>query len=86
MSDAKASRDRLLDTQDVATKIGSEHAATVRVYLKRTRKRVADGLPVRPQDLPLPDETVRRSPAWRESTIDRWMANRPGRGHRPTEP
>ncbi|MFD5881054.1 hypothetical protein [Streptomyces yangpuensis] len=86
MSDATASTDPLLDTEGVAERIGVEQAATVRVYLKRTRKRIADGLPVRPQDLPLPDETIRRSPAWHASTIDRWMASRPGRGHRPTEP
>ncbi|MGP3950979.1 hypothetical protein [Streptomyces sp. 7N604] len=74
-----------LDTEAVAAKIGVT-SETVRVYLKRTRRRIADGLPVRPQDLPLPDEQFRRSPAWLESTIDSWISNRPGRGHRPVEP
>ncbi|MFF4409850.1 hypothetical protein [Streptomyces sp. NPDC001404] len=86
MSDAAASADRMLDTEAVAQKIGVKQSATVRVYLKRTRRRVMDGLPVRPQDLPLPDQQIGRSPAWLESTIDRWIVNRPGRGHRPTEP
>ncbi|WP_435058465.1 hypothetical protein [Streptomyces sp. bgisy060] len=74
-----------LDTEAVAEKIGVT-AETVRIYLKRTRKRIADGLVVRPQDLPLPDAQFRRSPAWREATIDAWVANRPGRGHRPSVP
>ncbi|MFZ3475305.1 hypothetical protein ACODT3_42635 [Streptomyces sp. 4.24] len=87
MSDATAGADPLLHTEHVAAKIGVGGGPdTVRAYLKRTRRRVADGLPVRPQDFPLPDEMVRRSPAWRESTIDRWISNRPGRGHRPSEP
>ncbi|GAA1111801.1 hypothetical protein GCM10009577_37980 [Streptomyces javensis] len=71
----------LLDTEAVAAKIGVT-SETVRMYLKRTRKRIADGLPVRPQDLPLPDEQIRRSPAWFESTIDAWISSRPGRGRR----
>ncbi|MCF1592497.1 MULTISPECIES: MarR family transcriptional regulator [Streptomyces] len=73
----------LLDTEAVAAKIGVT-SETVRMYLKRTRKRIADGLTVRPQDLPLPDEQFNRSPAWLQSTIDAWIANRPGRGRRPS--
>ncbi|MEU3399361.1 MarR family transcriptional regulator [Streptomyces filamentosus] len=76
----------MLDTEGVAAKIGVKDGATVRVYLKRTRARAAKGLPVRSQDLPLPDQQVGRSPAWHESTIDRWIASRPGRGRRPAEP
>ncbi|MFF3730970.1 hypothetical protein ACFYXM_11760 [Streptomyces sp. NPDC002476] len=74
-----------LDTDAVAERIGVA-AETVRVYLKRTRKRIADGRPVRPQDLPLPDKQFGRSPAWRETTIDTWISSRPGRGHRPSVP
>lgn len=73
-----------LDTAAVAAKIGVT-SETVRIYLKRTRKRIADGLPLRPQDLPLPDEQFRRSPAWLEATIDAWIAARPGRGRRPSD-
>lgn len=92
MSDAEASTEDaagagpLLDTEGVAAKIGAKGSATVRVYLKRTRARVKQGLPVRAQDLPLPDQQVGRSPAWYEATIDRWIASRPGRGRRPAEP
>jgi predicted DNA-binding transcriptional regulator AlpA len=76
--------DPYLDTEQVGQRIGVS-AATIRLYLKRTRKRISDNLPVRPQDLPLPDETFRRSPVWRESTVTRWIASRPGRGRRPAE-
>ncbi|MHB9861945.1 hypothetical protein [Streptomyces sp. YIM S03343] len=76
--------DPYLDTAQVGEKIGVL-PETVRLYLKRTRKRIADGLPVRPQDLPLPDTQFRRSPVWRESVIAAWIANRPGRGRRPAD-
>lgn len=75
--------DPLLDTEKVGQKIGVT-PDTVRLYLKRTRRRVNDNLPVRPQDLPLPDAYARRSPLWLESTIDTWIPNRPGRGRRST--
>jgi predicted DNA-binding transcriptional regulator AlpA len=76
--------DPYLDTAQVGEKIGVT-PETVRLYLKRTRRRISDGLVVRPQDFPLPDKQARRSPTWRESTIDAWLVNRPGRGRRPTE-
>ncbi|MEW2179067.1 hypothetical protein AB0890_22385 [Streptomyces sp. NPDC005406] len=71
--------ERLLDTGAVA-EIAGITAATVRLYLKRTRRRVTDELRVRPADFPLPDDQFGRSPAWRESTIRTWLAVRPGRG------
>ncbi|MFE9854674.1 hypothetical protein [Streptomyces sp. NPDC005780] len=71
--------ERLLDTGGVA-EIAGITAATVRLYLKRTRRRVADELRLRPADFPLPDDQFGRSPAWRESTIRAWLAVRPGRG------
>lgn len=74
--------ERLLDTGGVA-EIAGITAATVRLYLKRTRRRVTDELRLRPADFPLPDDQFGRSPAWRESTIRAWLAVRPGRG-RPT--
>jgi hypothetical protein len=70
-----------MGTSDVADRINVT-AATIRVYLKRSRKRVADGLPLRPQDLPLPDITIGQSPAWRTSTIETWVPARPGPGRR----
>lgn len=71
--------DPYLDTNAVADLIGVT-AASVRLYLRRSRKRLAEGEGLRPQDLPLPDLMVNRSPAWRRSTIDVWRASRPGRG------
>lgn len=73
---------RLLDTGGVA-EIAGIAAATVRLLLKRTRRRVTDELQFRPPDFPLPDDQFGRSPAWRESTIRTWLAVRPGRA-RPT--
>ena len=77
--------DQYLDTNAVAGLIDVT-AASVRLYLRRSRRRLADGLELRPQDLPLPDMTVNRSPAWRLSTIDTWRASRPGRGRTIGEP
>lgn len=76
--------DPLLDTAAVAAflKLG---APTVRIYLKRTRARAAEDLPVRDQDFPLPDEIFGRSPVWRKSTILAWLGSRPGSGRRPAE-
>ncbi|MFD7705640.1 helix-turn-helix transcriptional regulator [Streptomyces sp. NPDC059786] len=76
--------DPYLDTDTVAEQVGLA-VDTVRVYLKRSRKRVKDGSELRPQDFPLPDMTVSRSPAWRQSTIDAWKGNRVGRGRPKTE-
>lgn len=81
---AQQDDDPFLDTEQVAQRIGVA-PQSVRLYLKRTRKRVTDGRPLRPADFPLPDLTVRRSPAWRASTIDTWRAHRPGRGRRTPE-
>jgi hypothetical protein len=58
-------------------------AASIREYLKRSRRRLRDGQPLRPQDLPLPDITINRSPAWRKSTIEAWQAHRTGPGRPP---
>jgi predicted DNA-binding transcriptional regulator AlpA len=72
------------DTEQVGQLIGVS-SATVRLYLKRTRRRITDGKPVRKQDFPLPDDMFGRSPVWRESTILTWVGNRPGRGRRGPE-
>lgn len=73
--------EQLLDTAAVAARVGLG-VQTIRIYLKRTRALVAEDLPVRPQDFPLPDRVIGRSPAWFPSTIDRWLASRPGSGRR----
>jgi predicted DNA-binding transcriptional regulator AlpA len=76
--------EKLLDTTAVAAlvKVG---VPTIRVYLKRTRARIAEGLPIRDQDFPLPDETFGQSPTWKPATIQTWLAARPGSGRRPAE-
>lgn len=71
--------DPYLDTEKVSEHVGLP-VDTIRIYLKRSRKRVADGGELRPQDLPLPDMTIGRSPAWRQSTISSWNVSRVGRG------
>lgn len=72
--------DPYLDTEGVASRagVGTE---SIRIYLKRTRRRVSEERELRPQDLPLPDITIGRSPAWRQSTIESWLSRRtrPGR-------
>lgn len=72
--------DAYLDTEAVAKQVGVT-TGSLRVYLKRSRRRLAEGHELRLQDLPLPDRTFGRSPAWRQSTITAWIANRtpPGR-------
>lgn len=79
-----AEDDPILDTDAIAELAGGIATESVRMYLKRSRIRVRDGLPLRPHDLPLPDLQVGRSPAWRTSTVHRWLAARP-RGGRMTE-
>lgn len=58
--------DDLLDTGDVAALVGVK-PATIRQYAHRG-------------DMPKPDRIIGRSPAWRRSTIQRWLDTRPGQG------
>lgn len=73
-------QDAYLDTE-AAAKLAGVTTDSLRVYLKRSRRRLNEGHELRPQDLPLPDQTFGRSPAWRQSTIAAWIAHRtsPGR-------
>ena len=73
--------EKLLDTTAVAALVGVG-VPTIRVYLKRTRARATEGLPIRDQDFPLPDETFGQSPTWKPSTIQAWLSARPGSGRR----
>lgn len=78
--------DPLLDPAGVKELLGVAKVETVYLYLKRTRARIKQGLPVRPQDMPLPDILFGdRQPAWHRSTITAWMGRRPGRGRRGAE-
>ena len=76
--------DPYLDTEAVAEAVGVT-IETVRVYLKRSRRRLSEGRDLRPQDLPLPDVVIGRSPAWRTSTITNWSAHRVGPGRPATQ-
>ena len=81
-----ADDDPYMDAEQVAAKVGIT-PGSVRMYLKRSRRRLTEGLELRPQDLPLPDITVSRSPAWLTSTVETWIEARPGRGrHRSAGP
>lgn len=51
----------------------------LRRYLSMARSNRESG-DFRKADLPEPDITIGRSPAWRQSTIDKWLASRPGKG------
>lgn len=73
--------DPLLDTAAVADLVNLP-VTTIRIYLKRTRARIADGQLVRPHDFPVQDDTFGRSPVWNRSTIEAWLAARPGPGRR----
>jgi len=76
-----ANDEKLLDYAGVAKLTGLE-VGTIRVYRKRTRLRETKKLPIRDEDFPVPDKTFGQSPTWKPSTIERWLANRPGRGRR----
>lgn len=69
---------KLLDLADLAEKTGLAYE-TVRSYHNHAEARRREGNP-KPGDLPPPDQRFGRSPAWLETTIDMWRANRPGRG------
>jgi hypothetical protein len=51
----------------------------LRKYLSIARAKRGAGEATR-SDIPEPDLTIGRSPAWLPRTIDRWLAGRPGRG------
>jgi len=67
--------DSILDTAAVA-KVAGVAPETVRMYLKRSRRRLRDGEHLRSRDLPLPDLQVGRSPAWHAETVRLWLKER----------
>lgn len=71
---------KYLTLSDIAERIGVG-VESIRVYHQRANKHRKEGAP-RPGDLPEPDAVFGRSPVWREATIRRWEAARPGRGVR----
>lgn len=76
--------DPYLDTEGVARQAGVT-TESIRIYLKRSRRRISDKQELRPQDLPLPDMKIGRSPAWRQSTIESWLSRRAGPGRPRTD-
>ena len=57
-----------LDAQAVADLIGAKRETIHRYHVRG--------------DMPPADEHVSRTPLWREETIKKWMATRPGHGWR----
>jgi predicted DNA-binding transcriptional regulator AlpA len=68
-----AARLGYLDTAAAADRIGVTEA-TLRQYRSREAKH-----PTRPP-FPYPDALLAGHPAWLSSTVDAWMASRPGKG------
>lgn len=75
----------LLDPAAVAERFGWQRS-TVHRELWQSRRKVADGLPLGPADLPLPWRQAGRTPLWREADINAAVAararvprSRPGR-------
>lgn len=67
-----------LDLQGVAAHTGLEYTTVRGYHTLATRRRRAHAS--RPGDLPKPDDHFGQSPAWKISTIDAWLATRPGQG------
>lgn len=67
-----------LTLAEIAHDIGVT-VSSMRVYHQRALKNRRDNNP-RPGDLPEPDATFARTPAWKRETIDDWKLRRPGRG------
>lgn len=68
----------LLDYDAIEKKTGIKRT-TLRVYLSQARTRREQGV-FSAADFPEPDTQFGQSPAWLESTIDRWLEMRPGKG------
>ena|SRR5262252_608137 len=71
--------DDLLSIQQAADILGIEYQ-TARAYHGRAMARRKRGFDPKPGDWPEEDRRVGKTPAWFESTIRRFEANRPGQG------
>ncbi|AWN03710.1 excisionase [Gordonia phage Jace] len=76
--DARVTRTKFLDLAGVARLVGVSEGS-IRTYHTRATANRKAGTP-KPGDLPEPDEIFGRSPVWKQTTIERFMRNRPGRG------
>jgi predicted DNA-binding transcriptional regulator AlpA len=67
-----------LDYDDVAA-LTNIKRDTLMVYQSEANRRRREGVS-KPGDMPPPDKVFGASPAWKETTIEQWLARRPGRG------
>lgn len=65
-----------LDLAAIAALLGVQ-VNTAQVYHKRATRNRREGTS-KDWDMPKPDATFGRTPAWRESTVRAWIAARPG--------
>lgn len=72
MADDLFDYETLSDYMDVSVPV-------LRKYLSNARTNRAAGIN-HPADMPEPDMVIGRSPAWWQSTVDEWLAARPGKG------
>lgn len=68
--------DDYLDLAAIAELLGVQTNSAA-VYHKRAVRNRREGT-TKPWDMPAPDQTFGRSPVWRRSTVDAWLAARPG--------
>lgn len=66
----------LLDLAAIAELLGVA-PASAGIYHKRATRNRREGTS-KPWDMPAPDQTFGRTPAWREDTVRAWIASRPG--------
>ena len=58
--------------------VGAPSVRSYRAVAQKNRKlKIVD-----PKDMPEPDLYISRSPLWYSTTIDEWVARRPGRGRK----
>ena len=69
---------KLMDYTAIADRLGVK-VKVARKYLGDARRHRAEGNP-RPGDMPEPDAYYGQSPVWKASTVEKWIARRPGPG------
>lgn len=66
----------LMDLAAIAARLGVQ-VNTAQVYHKRAVRNRREGTE-KPWDMPEPDAVFGRTPAWRRSSVEAWIAARPG--------
>lgn len=67
-----------MDIAAIADRIGVKRNVALN-YHQLAQRRRREGAP-RPGDLPEPTARFGRTPVWLESTVEDWIASRPGKG------